>query len=73
MKHSKLHLFADDSIIYREMHNPEDTIQSQSDSEAPGRSEQDWLMHFRPDKCNILSVTQKENQLNSATNFMDTL
>ena len=52
-------LFADDSIIYKEINNVNDAELLQSDLEATGRWETDWLMHFRPDKCNILSITQK--------------
>ena len=59
MKRSQLCLFADHSITYSEIHNQEDSIKLQLDLEAAGRWEQDWLMHFHPDKCNILSVTQK--------------
>lgn len=61
LQHSTLRLFADDSIIYKEIHNLSDARDLQSDLEAAGRWETDWLMHFHPDKCNILSITQKRN------------
>ena len=53
MKHSKLRLFADDSIIYREIKNTNDCYKLQEDLEAAGRWEQERLMHFHPDKCNV--------------------
>lgn len=63
IKHSTLRLFADDSIIYREIKNQNDSILLQADLEAAGKWEQDWLMHFHPDKCNVLSMTQKKNRI----------
>ena len=60
MQYSKLRLFADDSIIYKQIKTPDDAIKLQSDLDAAGRWEQDWLMHFHPDKCTVLSVTQKK-------------
>ena len=48
LEHSKLRLFADDSIIYRE-------IKSQADCQllqyAALKWEKDWFMEFHPDKC----------------------
>lgn len=63
MKHSKLRLFADDSIIYKEIKTPDDCKKLQEDLDSAGRWEQEWLMHFHPDKCNILSVTQKQKPI----------
>lgn len=60
IQHSTLRLFADDSIIYREITSNHDSHLLQSDLEAAGRWEKDWQMHFHPDKCNILSITQKQ-------------
>jgi hypothetical protein len=37
----------------------EDAIKLQQDLDAAGKWEQDWLMHFHPDKCTVVSVTQK--------------
>ena len=59
IQHSTLRLFADDSIIYKQIKNNEDTIKLQQDLDAAGKWEQDWLMHFHPDKCTVVSVTQK--------------
>ena len=50
IEHSTLRLFADDSIIYREIKNQNDAVLLQSDLEAAGRWEQDWLMQFHPNK-----------------------
>jgi len=52
----------DDSIIYTEKLKAYMMLSFfKSDLEAAGRWEQDWLMHFHPDKCNILNVTLKHS------------
>jgi hypothetical protein len=33
------------------------------DLDAAGKWEQDWLMHFHPDKCTVVSVTQKRKTI----------
>jgi hypothetical protein len=50
--------------LYKEIKNKEDAIKLQQDLDAAGKWEQDWLMHFHPDKCTVVSVTQKtENNI----------
>jgi hypothetical protein len=39
--------------------NKEDAIKHQQDVDAAGKWEQYWLMLFHPDKCTVVSVTQK--------------
>jgi len=65
-KNSTLRLFADDSIIYREVNTIDDAKLLQSDLEAAGRWEQDWLMHFHPDKrkTQLISMTTYSKKLN---------
>ena len=63
IQHSTLRLFADDSIIYKQIKNKEDAIKLQQDLDAAGKWEQDWLMHFHPDKCTVVSVTQKRKTI----------
>lgn len=60
LQHSQIRLFADDSIIYRTIKSQTDCLKLQEDIEAAIRWEQDWLMSFHPDKCNILRVTTKK-------------
>ena len=36
---------------------------SQEDLEAAIKWEQDWLMSFHPDKCNIMNITTKRNPI----------
>lgn len=61
IKHSQIRLFADDSIIYRPIKTQADCIKLQEDLESAVKWEQDWLMAFHPDKCNILRVTTKKS------------
>ena len=63
IQHSTLRLFADDSIIYKQIKNKEDAIKLQQDLDAAGKWEQDWLMHFHPDKCTVVSVAQKRKTI----------
>ena len=63
LKHSTLRLFADDSIIYKQINYISDARDLQEDLDAAARWEQDLLMCFHPDKCNILSITQKQNPI----------
>jgi hypothetical protein len=44
LTHSKLRLFADDSIIYKEITCQDDCKKLQSDLDAAARWEADWLM-----------------------------
>jgi hypothetical protein len=58
-KHSNIRLFADDSIIYRKIQSQKDCLDLQDDLEAAAIWEEDWLMAFHADKCNLLSITTK--------------
>ena len=60
LNYSTLRLFADDSIIYKEIRSIDDTIKLQNDLDAAAKWEQDWLMSFHPDKCSVLRVTNKQ-------------
>ena len=61
LKHSKLRLFADDSIIYRDITSHEDCQKLQADLNAAARWEADWLMAFHPDKCTKLTVSHRKH------------
>ncbi|XP_071123809.1 uncharacterized protein [Mytilus edulis] len=61
LQSSKLRLFADDSIIYKTIKSQSDCDALQLDLDAAARWKQDWLMAFHPDKCTVLTVSQKKN------------
>ena len=63
LTHSTLRLFADDSIIYKEIRSSNDTYKLQSDLDAAAKWEQDWLMSFHPDKCSVLQITTKKQPI----------
>ena len=63
IKHSRIRLFADDSMIYRQIKSQSDCLKLQEDLEAAIKWEQDWLMSFHPDKCNIMNITTKRNPI----------
>ena len=53
----------DDSIIYKEIKTIDDAQNLQLDLDAACRWEKDWLMHFHPDKCNLISIPQKRKPI----------
>lgn len=59
VKSSSVRLFADDCILYKSIHNPEDGDSLQADLDSLQEWEKTWLMSFHPDKCQLLRVTNK--------------
>ena len=57
---SKVRLFADDCVIYREINNPQDSSKLQEDLSNLGHWEKEWQMSFHPDKCEVLHVSKKK-------------
>ena len=62
---STVKLFADDPIIYHPITNQQDTNALQEDLDALQRWELDWLMHFHPQKCQTMHITNKRNIIQS--------
>jgi hypothetical protein len=58
---SKIRLFADDGLLYREVKSPSDAASLQSDLDALCRWESEWEMKFNSDKCFIMHMTTKKN------------
>ena len=52
-------LFADVSLLYREICNTNDSIQLQEDLNALQIWEKKWLTRFNPSKCNVISIPHK--------------
>lgn len=67
VKHSKVRLFADDCVLYREIQKKEDCEALQQDLEALQRWEDDWNMEFHPQKCQLLRTSKKRT--NITTNY----
>ena len=62
---TKLNLFADDSLLYREINTPEDSAILQKDLETLQIWEKKWKMEFHPGKCQLLRITNKKNPITS--------
>ena len=60
---STCRLFADDSILYREIRSTDDTVKLQSDLNKLSAWEKDWGMSFNPSKCNIMHITRKRKPI----------
>ena len=56
---SKICLFADGCVCYRQIHSIEDTVKLQRDINRFGRWARKWGMRFGPTKCNLLQLTMK--------------
>ena len=55
---SKVRLFADDCLLYREIKNNQDQIDMQRDFDALMDWGSTWGMKFKAKKCNIMRVSQ---------------
>ena len=62
---STVNLFAGDTIIYLPITNPQDDTALQEDIDALQRWESDWRMHFHPQKCQTMHITNKRNIIQS--------
>ena len=58
---SRIRLFADDSIVYREIHSDLDHTILQQDLQTLAEWSSNWLMDFNVKKCAILSITRKRS------------
>ena len=58
---SHTRLFADDCIIYRQIHNEADQNILQDDLDKLAHWEKRWGMDFHPNKCSILRVTRSKS------------
>jgi hypothetical protein len=59
--HSKIRLFADDCVIYRDIASKEDADLLQDDLTRVQQWEQQWLMKFNVDKCNVMHFSHARN------------
>ena len=58
---SQMRMFADDSIVYRQIHTPADHFTLASDLNKLLSWAKTWQMDFNVSKCAVLSVTTKRN------------
>ncbi|KAK3092025.1 hypothetical protein FSP39_024520 [Pinctada imbricata] len=62
---STARLFADDCLLYRKIKSDEDRRTLQQDLDNLQRWEDQWLMRFNPDKCEVLQVTTRRCPIQS--------
>ena len=60
---SSCRLFADNTIVYREISSPADSAALQHYLEALQCWEKRWGMSFNPSKCNTINITRKEDPI----------
>ena len=60
---TKIKLFADDSLLYREINTENDTKILQKDLNQLQEWESTWKMEFHPNKCNLLRITNKTKKI----------
>ena len=60
---SNIRLFADDTIIYRNIKNTEDAEKLQTDLHTLERWSREWQMEFHPSKCNTLHITRSRSPI----------
>ena len=60
---SKARLFADDCLLYRKISKEEDTTHLQQVLDSLQHWEDNWLMSFNPEKCEVLRVTNKRKPI----------
>ena len=60
---SKVRLFADDCIVYREINSKADCEILQEDLHALERWESTWAMEFHPAKCSVMRVATSKDPL----------
>ncbi|MCG8046535.1 MAG: reverse transcriptase family protein, partial [Candidatus Thiodiazotropha endolucinida] len=61
--HSPVRLFADDCIVYRQIHSEEDQRLLQEDLDTLARWEAKWGMNFHPEKCSTIRITRSRSPI----------
>ena len=57
VKNSIVRLFADDCILYRTIHTPNDCSKLQDDLHSLEQWKKTWLMKFNPNKCYVMTIS----------------
>ena len=59
---SSIKMFADDTKIYREINNAEDSSALQSDLDCLENWTRSWQVRFNPLKCEVMIITHKQDK-----------
>lgn len=68
---SSIRLFADDCVIYREIHNPSDTASLQTDLNNISTWCETWRMKLNVNKCKFMRVFRAINPTNPPTYYLN--
>ena len=60
---SQIKLFADDSVLYRNIHSQNDQVILQNDPDTISLWAEKWLMELNINKYSVLSITLKRNSI----------
>ena len=60
---SQIKLFADDSVLYRNIRNQNDQVILQNDLDTISSWAEKWLVELNINKCSVLSITLKRNYI----------
>ena len=60
---SSASLFANVTLLYRQISSPEDSAALEADLTALEDWEHKWLMAFNPSKCEVLHITNKRHKI----------
>ena len=63
---SSLRLYADDVILYSEIHSEQDVIRLQKDLDTIAQSAETWQMKLNLAKCEHLIITNQKSPINSS-------
>ena len=69
---STVRLIVDDSLVNRIIRSEENQALLQEDLDKLQKWENDWLMPFNPDKCEVMRITNKRNPLTNKYCIHDT-
>jgi len=69
---SSVRLFADDTVLYRQVETTEDCEALQADLDALAKWEEEWDMKFHPAKCQVMHVHRKRSPLTHTYILHDT-
>ena len=59
---STIKLFADDTKIYRELNNVDDTLALQSDLDSLENWTKSWQVKFNSEKCEVMRISHKQDK-----------
>ena len=62
-------LFANDCLLYHTRNCEADAITLQKDIDTMQQWEAKWLMKFNPDKCEVITITNKRSHINYSYNI----